>query len=70
MNQTWIELIKMLMPLIVLNYMLVAFCLWLIFKKGVRNLNPWIWALIVMFVNGFGLILFLLIGRRLEHDQS
>ncbi len=63
-----LDLIKMLMPLIILNYTLAAFCLWMIITKGVRNLNKVIWSLIVIFVNGFGSILFLIFGRKNIYD--
>jgi hypothetical protein len=68
MSQTITDWIKLLLPLLVVNYMLVAFCLWLIVNKGVRNLKPWIWAMIVIFVNGIGSIVFLIVGRKLEND--
>lgn len=66
MNKSTIELIKMLLPLIVINYAVVALCLWMIFKKGVRNLNKWIWASVVVLINTFGPIGFLLLGRKTE----
>lgn len=62
------DLIKMLMPLIILNYTLAACCLWIIIKKGVRNLNKVVWSLIVLFVNGFGPVLFLIFGRKNSYD--
>jgi len=63
-----LDLIKILMPLIILNYTLAAWCLWMIIKNGVRNLNKVIWSLIVLFVTGFGSVLFLIFGRKNIYD--
>jgi len=64
MGNEIINLIKMFMPIIILNYALVVWCIWLIIKKGVRNLSEVIWVIIVLFVNGFGPIIFLIFGRK------
>lgn len=64
MNKEMVDLIKMIMPLIILNYAVVAWCIWLIIKKGVRNLSKVIWVIIVLVVNGFGPIIFLIFGRK------
>lgn len=62
------EMLRLLAPLIVLNYAMVFFCLFLIWKKGTENFNQLIWTLIVLFVYLFGPIAFLVFGRKKTHD--
>lgn len=59
-----LNIIIALIPLIVIQCLLAIYCLVKIFKYGVANLNKWGWAIIVLFFNLFGPILFLIIGRR------
>lgn len=58
------ELLLALIPVLAIQFCLVVYCLVKIFRQGTANLNKWIWALIVLFVNLFGPILFLAVGRR------
>lgn len=62
------ELLRLLVPFIVLNYSMAIFCLFLIWKKGTENLNPIIWSLIVLFVTGLGSIAFIILGRKKSYD--
>ena len=64
------EIIVALLPVIIINYAIVAYCLFLIHKRGVANLSKLAWTLIVLFVNGFGWILFLLLGRRKTYEDQ
>ena len=59
-----LELIKLFLPLIIIQYGLAAFCIVKIVKEGVANLNKWAWILIVLLINLIGSILFLSVGRR------
>lgn len=54
----------MLLPLIVLQLGLAAFCLVKIFRDGVQNLNKVAWTLICLFFNLIGPVVFLIVGRR------
>lgn len=59
-----LQIIKMLLPLIIVNYGLIIFCLYRLVKDRVKFLPKWAWALIIIFVNLFGPVLYLLIGRE------
>ncbi|WP_425448487.1 PLD nuclease N-terminal domain-containing protein [Dethiothermospora halolimnae] len=61
---TTMEIIKLLLPLIILEFGLKILCITLIFRKGVRSLSKPIWLLIVLLVSTFGPIGYLLFGRR------
>ncbi len=64
------EIIKLLLPLIVVNYLVVAYCIYSIWTKGTENLTKPIWTIIVLFISGFGVIGFLLLGRKKTYDQD
>lgn len=53
-----------LIPVLAVQFLLVVFCLVKIFKEGTASLNKWIWAVIVIFANLLGPIIFLTVGRR------
>ncbi len=59
-----VENLLLLLPIFIIVYSLVAFCIVKIFKEGVSNLNKWVWFFIVLIGNLTGSIVFLLIGRR------
>lgn len=58
------EYLLILIPYIVLEVSLKGFCIWKICKEGVGNLSKGAWLVIVLIVNLFGPILFLMLGRR------
>lgn len=58
-----IEIIKLLAPLIVIQLFLVFFSLYSLVKDPVKYLPKWLWALIIVFINILGPIVYLLIGR-------
>lgn len=62
------EALKLFAPLLVLNYSVVIFCLFLIWKRGTENLSRVIWSLIVVFINILGPVAFLVIGRKKTDD--
>jgi hypothetical protein len=64
------ELLLMLLPVIVLQIGLLIYCLFDLRKNGVRNLNKIAWVLIILFVNMFGPIAYLLIGRGDGRDAE
>lgn len=63
-GMTNMEIFKLLMPIIAIEVCLMAFCLYRLTKDKVKFLPKWAWALIIIFINLFGPILYLLIGRE------
>jgi amino acid transporter len=63
-DMTTAEIIKLLMPLIILQFGLIVFCLYRLSKDRVKYLPKWAWALIIIFVNLFGAVIYLFIGRE------
>jgi len=61
-----LEIIKLLAPIIMLEVVLVGFCLYRLAKDRVKFLPKWTWALIILCVQLVGGIAFLLIGRERE----
>ncbi|MBZ9623604.1 PLDc N-terminal domain-containing protein [Clostridium sp. FP2] len=59
-----IEIIKLLAPIIILEVVLVGFCLYRLTRDRVKLLPKWAWALIILFIQLIGGIAFLLIGRE------
>lgn len=63
-DMTTAEIIKLLMPLIILQLGLIVFCLYRLTKDRVKYLPKWAWALIIVFVNLFGAVIYLFAGRE------
>ncbi|MBU3144295.1 PLDc N-terminal domain-containing protein [Clostridium sp. CF012] len=61
-----IEIIKLFAPIIILEIVLVGFCLYRLTRDRVNFLPKWAWALIIIFIQIIGGIAFLLIGRERE----
>jgi len=61
-----LELLKLFAPIIILEVVLVGFCLNRLARDRVRFLPKWAWALIIIFIQLIGSITFLLIGRERE----
>ena len=57
------EIVKLLIPLIILQFGLILYALVDLKKNGVRNLNLPVWVIIIIAVNLFGPILYLIFGR-------
>ena len=58
------QIVAMLSPLIALQLGLAAYCVAKVIRQGTANLNRILWILIVVVVNFFGPVAFLLFGRR------
>jgi len=58
------ELIILLIPVILLQAGLAIYCITKILKEGVEIGNKALWIVIVLIVNLFGPIAFLIIGRK------
>lgn len=57
------ELLKIIAPLIVIQLVLMIFCLIRLKKDKAKYLPKWGWALIIIFGELWGPIVYLLIGR-------
>lgn len=62
-DMSTIEIIKLLLPLIIVEFGLKAFCLYRLSKDKVKYLPEWAWVLIILFISGFGSLSFLILGR-------
>ena len=70
MFDTITQNIMILLPILLLQLGLMIFCIVKILKDGVGNLNKPVWLLIVIFINLFGPILFLIAGRKRDTYDS
>lgn len=61
-----LEIIKLFAPIIIIELVLVGFCLYRLKKDTVKFLPKWAWALIIICIQLIGGIAFLLIGRERE----
>jgi hypothetical protein len=61
-----LEIIKLFAPIIIIELVLVGFCLYRLTKDRVKFLPKWAWALIIICIQLIGGIAFLLIGRERE----
>ncbi len=61
-----IEIIKLLAPILILEVVLVGFCLYRLTQDRVKFLPKWVWFLIILFVQLIGAMVFLLAGRERE----
>ncbi|MBU3092831.1 PLDc N-terminal domain-containing protein [Clostridium sp. CF011] len=59
-----LEIIKLLAPVIIIEIVLVGFCLYRLTRDRVKFLPKWAWALVIIFIQLIGGISFLLIGRE------
>ncbi len=68
-DMSTIELVKLLAPIIALQFGLAAYCIIDILRKGVRNLNKGLWIVLVLLASMVGSICYLTLGRkRWEND--
>ena len=61
------ELLRLLpyfIPLIVIEYGLLIFALVQLFRSEVKYMPKWGWALIIIFINIIGPVVFLIVGRK------
>lgn len=64
MNLLTMDTIKLIMPLIIIQLLLMIFCLYRLSKDKVKYLPKWLWALIIIFGELLGPIIYLIIGRE------
>ena len=63
-DMTAAQLMLMIIPIAAIEIGLKIFCLLKIHREGVENLTKLAWIVIVILVNLFGSIAFLLAGRK------
>lgn len=61
-----LNLLELLWPLLVLQFILVVVALIAWFKTDQTKGPKWLWLLIILFANIIGPILFFIIGRRTD----
>ena len=65
------EIILALIPVAVLNYSLAAYCLVRLFRGGKPNYLPKAaWAVIILIVQIFGSVAYLLLGKSNDNSQD
>jgi hypothetical protein len=65
-NLTSTELLQIVIPIIVIQLSLMIFCLFKLSKDAVKYLPKWVWALIIIFGELLGPIIYLILGREKE----
>ena len=61
-----VDILKLLAPIIIIEVVLMGFCLYRLNLDKVKYLPKWAWALIIIFIQLLGGVIFLLIGRERE----
>ena len=59
-----LELLPYFIPLIIIEYGLLIFALVQLVRSEVQHMPKWGWALIIIFINIIGPIVFLVVGRK------
>lgn len=59
-----LKFLPYLIPLIVIEYGLLIFALVQLFRSEVKYMPKWGWALIIIFINIIGPVVFLIVGRK------
>lgn len=63
-GMSFIEILKLLAPLLIIQLCLMTFCLFRLTRDRVRFLPKWAWALIVIIISTIGPVIYLTIGRE------
>lgn len=63
-GMTTMEIVKLFMPLLVIEAALKIFCLYRLYKDEVKYLSKVIWIFIILFINTIGPLAYLLLGRK------
>lgn len=67
----WAEILPFVLPVIIFNVLLVGVALFDWFKRRSLIAAPFIWLIVIILVQSFGPILYLVIGRRIiKNDYS
>ncbi len=63
-NELFKQLLPFLIPLILLQLGLMIYCLVDVARRERTKGPKWMWILIIIFVNLFGSIIYLIVGRQ------
>ena len=72
-NSIMAEILRLLpffIPLIIIEYGLIIFALVQLFRNEVAYLPKWEWALIIIFINIIGPVVFLIVGKKKEIEND
>jgi DMSO reductase anchor subunit len=64
MNQINSQFLKLIIPLVLAQLILMIFCLVVLKRDPVNYLPKWLWAIIIIFGELLGPIIFLIFGRK------
>lgn len=64
MSQINSQTLMLILPLILIQLILVVFCLVILKRDPVNYLPKWAWAIIIIFGELLGPIIFLILGRK------
>lgn len=64
MNQISSQFLKLIIPLVLAQLILMIFCLVVLKRDQVNALPKWLWAIIIIFGELLGPIIFLIFGRK------
>lgn len=71
LEMNWAEILPFVLPVIIFNVLLVGVALFDWFKRRGLIVAPFIWLIVIILVQSFGPILYLVIGRRIiKNDHS
>lgn len=71
LEMNWAEILPFALPVIIFNVLLVGVALFDWFKRRGLIVAPFIWLIVIILVQSFGPILYLVIGRRIiKNDHS
>lgn len=64
-----LELIQAILPLIIINGILIFVAGIDLIKNWQKRPLPFLWLIIILFLNLIGPVLYLIIGRKQKHDN-
>lgn len=65
-----VAILAAVVPIVLLHFGLMIFSIIKLRREGVGNLNKTIWLIIIIFVEIFGSVLFLTLGRKDDEYDS
>ena len=65
-----LRLLPFFIPIIIIQYGLMIFALVQLFRNEAAYLPKWGWALIIIFINIIGSVVFLIVGKKKEIEND
>ena len=65
-----LRLLPFFIPIIIIQYGLMIFALVQLFRNEAAYLPKWGWALIIIFINIIGPVIFLIVGRKKDKEND